>query len=127
MMSHLETLWTLPVKSQEFADGPEATLARGALVVRYDFETPSGEYEWSSFSFTRVQASLFTGWQWCTEEQVAAYDRVVEVQDSEWLRTLDASDARMPKTPLRHFRVYFDEVGCYDVAAAAFDAGHGAR
>ena len=115
-----QRLWALPVLSQEFRDGPVVESVRGSLRLRYDYETESGAYKWEEVTFAGVEAFAFTSHESCTEDQVDAYDVLVEVVDSAWIRQLQA--ARVAPTPrLRHMRIYFDEIGCYEVAAADFE------
>lgn len=120
MWKDLSEIWKLPCMSQEFESGPVLELQRGTLVLRYDFETVTGDYKWEAATFRSVMAVLFTDHESCSEEQVAAYDRLVEVGCSSWLKGLQS--ARIyPASGIRHLRIYFDELGCYDVAASDFD------
>lgn len=113
-------VWVLPCLSQEFAAGPVAKVGRGTLELRYDFETEVGDYGWASVSFRGVIAALFTDHESCSEAQVAAYDRLVEVDGSEWLEALQATRIERARA-VRHLRIYFDEIGCYDIAATTFE------
>ncbi len=108
-------VWVMPFKSQEFARGPELLQKRGETFLRLDYETRSGAYAWKTVRFEGVRAVEFTAWQSCTAEHVAAYDRFVAVEPSGWLSSLHG----LPEG-VQHFRVFFDDVGCYDVAAEAF-------
>ena len=65
--------------------------------------------------FRGVVATSFSPWPSCTPQQITAYDRLLVSTDSEWL-SLRAH--RGNKT--RHFRVFFDEVGCYELLASDF-------
>lgn len=113
-MSGLE-VWTLPCLSQEFEEGPLLHQAPGSLVLRYDFETEDGSYEWESLVFTSVAALKFTDTDFCTAEQVAALDRLIDVKESPWREEL-----RDPNPNLHHYRIYFDDIGCYEVLATTF-------
>ena len=113
-------LWSLPALSQEFRDGPVAEFVRGSLRLRYDYETNSGAYKWEELTFSGVEAFAFTSHESCTEDQVDAYDVLVEVPDSPWIRQLQVARVA-PTHQLRHMRIYFDEIGCYEVAAADFE------
>jgi len=57
----------------------------------------------------------FTTWLLCTPDQIKAYDRLVESRDRGWL-------SAVPRLPpdVRHFRTFFDEVGCYDLLATDY-------
>jgi hypothetical protein len=111
-------VWLMPFKSQEFERGPELIQRRGDATLRLDYETESGLYEWMVVYFTGVQAIRFTAWRYCSPDQIDAYDRLQEVNASEWIRAA-------PDLPggIKHFRIFFDEVGCYELLAAGFAAG----
>jgi hypothetical protein len=111
-----EDVWILPFKSQEFNDGPQLTQDLREAHLRLDHESESGEYEWSEIVFRGVHAIAFTGHASCTRDQVRAYDRLVRVRHSDWLAGLVGADAGQ-----EHFRIYFDEFGCYDIAATTFE------
>jgi hypothetical protein len=110
-----ETIWLLPHKSQEFNEGPRARFELGQLTLAYDYETEDGSYRWEEVSFSGVAAFAFTGAAYCSEDQVAAYDKLEEVTDSPWRGGL-----RGLSDDVRHYRIYFDDAGCYEVLAAAF-------
>lgn len=110
------TVWELPCKSQEFNQGPKIRQEAGdQLVLAYDFEQESGDYGWEELIFTGVAAFTYTAATHCSEEQIGAYDKL---QD---LGVTDSVAAVVNRSPgLRHFRIYFDDVGCYEVLASGF-------
>lgn len=110
------TVWRLPCKSQECDQGPVLRQDVGdQLVLAYDFERESGEYGWEEIVFTGTVAFTFTAARHCSAEQVGAYDRIETVDRSAWARGV-------PNVPpgLRHYRIFFDDVGCYEVLATGF-------
>jgi hypothetical protein len=111
-----EVVWSLPALSQEFMHGPHVLVSPGKVTLRWDFETESGAYEWSSAEFTGVEAVTFTAESSCTPDQVHAYDRLVRVEPSDMLASLRGTASKF----LQHFRIYFDEIGCLDVVAEEF-------
>ncbi|HMA91858.1 MAG TPA: hypothetical protein VKP30_04185 [Polyangiaceae bacterium] len=54
----------------------------GRLTIVYDFEKPDGSYDWEEMSSSGIEAFTFTAGPNCTAEQIAAYDKLVEVTDS---------------------------------------------
>jgi hypothetical protein len=108
-------VWLMPFKSQEFERGPELTQRRGDAALRLDYETESGLYELLVVQFTGVEAIRFTAWRYCSPDQIHAYDRLQEVSASEWIRG-------SPDLPggIKHFRIFFDESGCYELLATGF-------
>lgn len=115
-------VWVLPVLSQEFNDGPVVVQDGTQVRLRYDYETETGKSAWREVAFFGVEAFMFTGHDSCDEDQVAAYDRLVEVIGSSWLTGLAASRRYPIPTGARHLRIYFDDVGCYEIVATSFVA-----
>jgi hypothetical protein len=114
-------LWLLPVMSQEFRDGPKVEFERDRLRVNYDYETETGAYKWAVLEFAEVEAFAFTAHESCTEQQVDAYDTLVDVPDSKWIQALE--EPRVSRiVGRRHMRIYFDEIGCFEVVATDFEA-----
>lgn len=115
-----DVAWVLPFRSQEFRDGPELTQTLTTLQLALDHETETGEYIWTTIAFRSVEAFCYTGDELCTSEQINAYDKLVVVEPSDSLiRFRDRS------SDIKHFRIYFDERGCYDVAATGFEIVEG--
>ena len=110
------TVWELPVKSQEFNDGPKIHQAPDErFIIKYDFELDTGDYAWEELIFVGTVAFRFTESRHCTSDQVAAYDRLQDLGRTDWLTAI-----RQPPGDVRHYRIYFDDIGCYEVLAAAF-------
>ena len=109
------TMWQLPCKSQEFNEGPIIRPSSGQITIAYDFETETGDYAWEEVTFTGVAAFRFTAARYCTADQVSAYDNLQVIEESHWID--DLSD---PPVDARHYRIYFDDVGCYEVLASGF-------
>ena len=114
--SEYEDVWVLPFMSQEFNEGPQLHQGPVEVRLRLDHETETGDYVWTGISFRGVQALTFTGHASCSRDQIRAYDRLVRVKRSEWLRSLSGGEPE-----LEHYRIYFDEFGCYDIAASGFE------
>lgn len=116
-MSDLEIreVWSLPVRSQEFEQGPRLELKGSDLELLYDFRTESGDIGWETITFPSVAAYGFVAYEHCSADQALAYDRVVEVPNSTWLASLSRLNSST-----KHFRIFFDEIGCYEIAASGF-------
>lgn len=98
--------------SQECEERPRLLERPNALQIEYDFRTSDGEHRWEAIEFVGVAAFSLTGFEHCSEEHALAFDRLVEVQHSRWLSSLN-----LRAEGTRHFRIFFDDFGCYDVAA----------
>jgi hypothetical protein len=115
----MTTSISLPFSTAECDEGPIANCTPGRLTLRYDAD---GEYGtvWTRLEFNSALASRFTPDPACDERMVHAYSRVDEDDDSRWIADLrnsaKANGAHLPAS-LRHFTVYFDHVGCWEVAA----------
>lgn len=101
--------------SQECEEGPRLRERPNALQIEYDFRGSDGEHQWEAIEFVGVAAFSFTGFEHCSQAHARAFDRLVEVEDSEWLGSLNR-----PPEGTKHFRIFFDDFGCYDVAARTF-------
>jgi hypothetical protein len=113
------TIWTSPIASQEIVDGPEATIFHARAVIRFRGED---EGEWHQIGFSDVVKFVFTEFSSCTEEHLDAYDKLLDLEaDSQFARDAIAT-VRRDATGLRHFRIFFDDVGAYDVIARAAEA-----
>ncbi len=112
-----EVIWTLPSPSQEFEQGPHILVASGRVTLRWDAESDTGEYVWSTAGFVGVEDVQFTAAGSCTPDQVRAYDRLIKVEPSPRLAALRGSASKF----LIHFRIYFDDIGCLDVVAEDFE------
>ena len=59
----------------------------------------------------------------CTADDVDAYDQIVEVLDSDWLKEFSQLDEEMTHTKkdeLHHYMTYFDSEGVYEFIAKSF-------
>jgi len=114
-------VWRLPHSSQECEQGPEARLTERTLTIRYDFESDAGAYEWASFQFEEVVALEFLREELCGPDQFSALDKLLEVLESPWLRKVRA-DRRLDSDPVHHYRIYFDDYGCYEILSGTFSS-----
>jgi hypothetical protein len=111
-------VWELPCKSQEFMKLPGLVQDGDKLTLPFDYETDDG-YAESSISFLGVEAFSFTFYECCSPDQVGAYDKVITVDNSAWLAELRARKVS-DEGVTQHYRIFFDEAGCYDVIAKDF-------
>lgn len=110
-----ELAWQMPHKSQEFERGPVFTLAGGRALLEYDYETTDGTYAWAAILFERVSGVRFTPHELCTAAQISRYDRLVLIPNSPW-----PGASRDEPTGPKHYAIYFDEIGCFEIAARSF-------
>jgi hypothetical protein len=76
---------------------------------------------WTVLSFTGVFAARFTSAPACPAWVIRSYSRVCQVVDSSWILELRgavaASGEGQVSASARHFVLYFDHVGCWEVVA----------
>jgi hypothetical protein len=117
-MSAPKLLWTSPITSQELVDGPELLVQPGRVVLRYRGED---QVDWFELRFGNILCAVFTEFSACTPEQVAAYDRLIDMGTATPLAAEVLGCARRETTGMRHFRIFFDDVGAYDIIACELE------
>jgi hypothetical protein len=123
MSDQTKTVWTLPGYSQEFHESPQITVLRRTAMLKYTMIGASGEVESASITFRGVHWFCFTRDYSCTPEQIQAYDKIVEITPSQCVEQLVSRRPKaVPTAPVKHYRIYFDDVGCYDIAAEDLEA-----
>jgi len=111
-------IWTSPVASQAIVDGPEAALTPGKAVIR--FRAEDGDEQ--QISFVDILKFVFTEMGSCSEQHLDAYDKLLDLgEDSQFAREA-ISAARHDASGYRHFLIFFDDVGAYDVMARSAQA-----
>lgn len=107
------TLWKSPIASQEIVEGPEVLLRPGKLTIRFGAE----DGVWHELSFNDVLKFGFTEFGACNSEHVQAYDKLVDMGVDSAFAHEALDGARRDVNAFRHFRVFFDDVGAYDIVA----------
>jgi hypothetical protein len=109
----------LPFSTAESESGPIIEHLPGRMTLRYDAEGEHG-IAWTVLRFVMVLALRFTPDAACDAWMVEAYSRICEVEGSTWLSDLRSTAAGrgivLPASA-RHFFIYFDHVGCWEVLA----------
>ena len=72
--------------------------------------------------FDGVEGFKCTFYKACSIEMLEAYDKVVDIKNSEWLNEIlfNLSKSEMDMTDLRHLRIYFDDGLCYEFICNSF-------
>lgn len=121
-MSVLNTIRRLPSTART-EEGPVVSHSPGRVELRYDLEDGPGVV-WITLRFVMAFAVRFTPEAACTETMIEAYSRLCEAPDSDWMRELREraqSHGLIVSASLRHFVVYFDHYGCFEVLADDVD------
>lgn len=115
-------LTTLPVASTSLLTDPVFECPGGEALLRIDFERDDVAYR-GGLRFEGVRAIQFRAESHCTAWHVeGVYDTLAEVHDSEWVSELLAAEPRETwgRWDIRHFMIYLDSAGCFEVAAASW-------
>lgn len=100
-----------------------AVLEGGALRLRFQFDR-EGVLLSSGLVFWKVRAHQWRAESHCTAWHIeGAYDTIVEVEDSPWVAELLMAEPAETwgRWVIRHFMVFLDSVGCFEVAAESWE------
>jgi hypothetical protein len=119
----------LRVPTNRTVEGPRLEMARGRLVVGYDFEEDDGSIEQARLVFEEVLSFEYRDSACCPAENVLPPTEV-RVQDqsgyldsvrSRWVEAAGWQDWQSQQggaARFKHFTVYFDDAACLDVIAS---------
>lgn len=123
MASRKAPLAVLPVPSStSFTTEPVFEHPGGEALLRFEYERDGADYR-GGLRFERVRAYRFRAEGHCTAWHVeGAYDTLAEVSDSEWVSELLAAEPSETwgRWEIRHFILYVDSAGCYEIGAQAW-------
>lgn len=115
-------LATLPAASTSFLSDATFEHPGGKALLRFEFERDGAAY-WGGLRFEKVRAFRFRAEGHCTVWHVeGVYDTLAEVFGSEWVSELLAAEPAETwgRWEIRHFMIYIDSAGCYEVAAESW-------
>jgi len=114
----------LPVPSTA-VEGSIEFLDKGAQVTLVAHFKEGQLRRRTELSFSKVRAYRHRAEAHCTAGHIeGAYDTLVEVTDSDWVNELrrDTAERLRDKWVMRHFMIYFDSSGCYEIVANDWSA-----
>jgi hypothetical protein len=105
--------------SQRLDDHIDRQSKRRCVLSVRDSDTQQEE----SFAFEDVYAMSVTYHSACSKEMITAYDQLVVIADSEWLRAIQAAVAASGGRAdgLRHYRIYLDGGPCYEFISENYE------
>lgn len=119
-------LWTLLVPSSGLEKGPALEVWRRRCTINCEYEKDDGDTGTIRLLFQDVQAFKCTYLFGVEAEFITlAYDKVVDVGESDWLKTLKENVASYPDTSpeeLRHLIIFFDDGPGYEFVCRSFEA-----
>jgi hypothetical protein len=106
----------LPAFDSGQYEGCEFRISDGsaALSIRVAEQEPFTIY------FSHVRWCEFTALPNCSADQIrSAYFKLVDLGSTDWRSAFSSADtsARKPYASLRHFRIFLEETGCYELLA----------
>lgn len=121
-MQSIQVLFEIPQDEYHYWHGLWARAGFNVDVV-YKLALEGEDGVWrAGFRFSTVSAYRYTTAYRCSAWHVEAYQQLVEVHDSEWIRELQGQQIANGLGDLRremhHYMLYFDEEGAYEVVAA---------
>jgi hypothetical protein len=100
--------------AQEFMHSPKVERKGSNVVLLYDYETETGEYEWTGITFLNTIDHKYTSDEKISEYMVKAYNAIAEVIDLNWM------NKEMLDKAYKHYLVYFDGYGAYEFTSTGF-------
>jgi len=116
----LKELWTFPVSSTQIYSGVNMLYPGANAVLIFDYNDNDKVYK-SGILFKMVKAfkHLSEGFGYLN----GAYDKLIEIEDSEWSAELSKTNPYWEKNynyKLRHFAIFLDSNGLYEFIAHDF-------
>jgi hypothetical protein len=127
---------SLPEPTDATAAGPRLQSEGSSLTVEYDHEAPDGTTRWVRLRFVEVLAFEYRQAVCCDAGRIVGPHAVQRFTASIWLDDLlkawnDAvgwhewQKNKGGRERFSHFRVFFDDAGCLEVAAEGLEVGRG--
>lgn len=102
-------------------EGVEIAYPCGQLTLHFKY-CRDGPICQGGYVFRNVRAFRHKVEAYCTMEEIETSDcRLVEILDSDWVKDLHASNIYDQELwPMRHYRFFFPDEGCYEVVAESW-------
>jgi len=112
----------VPVASTSFHDDAEFSVPHGDPQLTYVFRR-DGVWVRGGLRFIGACAYRHRGESRCTAFHITeAYDTLVEVVPSDWVKELQAAyPSGYPVRDLHHYMIYLDSVGSFEFAATSWE------
>jgi hypothetical protein len=118
----------LPESTDATVKGPKLQFEGSSMIVEYDHENEDGSVRWVRLRFAGVLSFEYRQAVCCDAEHITNFHEVQCAQSSAWLDGLlkGWTDAvgwqkwereKGGRERFSHFRIFFDDAGCLDVAA----------
>jgi hypothetical protein len=117
-------LYQIPVPSTEVGGKVQFDHDGGTGRISFEYFQGASAYV-SAIEFRRVRAFRHRAELYCSAWHIeGAYDTLVEIAPSRWAREInaDAPEGGGQKWSIRHFLIYLDSAGAYEVLAESWSA-----
>jgi hypothetical protein len=120
-----EIIWKTSVPSTAFLEGVKFTKLLGrecSLEYFYEGEEDNSVV-FEKLIFEGVESFKCTYFRSCSLEMIDAYDKVIDVGNSDWLSEIKSNlaNAEADSENLKHLRIYFDDGLCYEFICSSFE------
>ena len=122
MANTKQWLAELPVASTALRSDPVFVHPGGTALLTFEFERKGVVYR-GGLHFQKVRAYRFTSEGHVTPWHIeGTYDTLVEVPGSGWVAELLAAEPTdsWGRWEIRHYMIYIDSAGCFEVAASGW-------
>lgn len=115
-------LWELPWPSTSLWREPWIEMLNSHARIYLPYESSPGVFEWGLLDFPGAYDFHYVHSFAATEEQVDAYDSLLELRDSATAAAVLKRVSRAARhiTALHHYRLYLDDTGCFDIIATGW-------
>jgi hypothetical protein len=118
-------LWKMPSPSSGLEGVAFKEMPRRTCVLSFQYENRDGGFAACELRFHDVAALRCTYLPALTADMIrSAYDKLVEIRNSAWLREANSIRPDEPKL-LRHLRICFDDGPCYEFLCVEFEIAGG--
>lgn len=108
--------WTTPAPSSSFVEGLSFKVGlKRTASLQFSYEDSDDLIRRCELKFIGIESFKCTYMTSLSVEMInSAYDRLIEIPDSPWIKELKARTEK----PLKHFRICFDDGPCYEFICA---------
>ena len=116
-MQSMTPLYQPPVASTSFSGEADFSYP----VLRFQYRRAGVLYR-SGIRFEMITASRMRTERCCTVWHIEAYDTLVSVEGSAWLKEIvaDTDETWRHKWKMNHFMIYLDSAGCFEFIAESW-------
>lgn len=121
-MGRIVRHFELPVPSTDSVTDASFHIYGKSVQIRFDYyrdDTPRR----AALRFSGAVSTKTRSERCCTSWHVKAFDVLLEIMESPWIEELrkDIAQRYRDEFTTRHFAIYFDSVGCFEVLADDFE------